>query len=366
MKPRHPADTPELNEPADANGSATIRRVAEMAGVSVGTVSRVLNGKNKENRPAIARRSSRIRRIAQDLGYKPNTAARSLSAGRLGSVALMTCGEPGVDWVPVPLLHGLHDALAARGQRLILADVPAARFAEPEFVPHLLRETTVDGLLVHPSPAVQVTAAPAFERQDVPWLWVNSGRGGRCVDPDEHHGGRGAVEFLARRDRRRIGYFKLSPRRPTGLHFSAARRREGVLAGLAARGMACHAENRAAAVAPKIAATSAEAHARWRGRGGRLPRRCRRFRRGRVLRDGRRLPAARRRRAAGRPRAARPGDRRLPRRHRSRARGRAGPHRHHPLPRRRHRGREPGARPRRRPPCQRRDGLRPARRRGAV
>ena len=36
----------------------TIEGVASRAGVSPGTVSRVLNGKNKENRPAIARREA--------------------------------------------------------------------------------------------------------------------------------------------------------------------------------------------------------------------------------------------------------------------------------------------------------------------
>ena len=54
----------------------TMKEVAEAAGVSIATVSRVLNGKDRGRiKPEIARE---IKRIAKDLGYRPNLVARNL------------------------------------------------------------------------------------------------------------------------------------------------------------------------------------------------------------------------------------------------------------------------------------------------
>ncbi|MEM8874854.1 MAG: LacI family DNA-binding transcriptional regulator [Planctomycetota bacterium] len=218
---RHPARTLPRATP-------TLDEIARLAGVSAGTVSRVLNGKNKENRSAIAKRSERIRRIAEEAGYRPNTAARTMASGKFKLIALMTCGEIDVDWVPVPLLHGIQEALHANKQRLILNDVPAKRFDEAGFIPRLLRENAVDGLLVHPNTNVTISAAPTFERQSLPWLWVNAGRETRSIDPDEDHGAGVLVNFLLERGRRHIGYFRLSRASGEGDHFSGPARLAGV------------------------------------------------------------------------------------------------------------------------------------------
>jgi DNA-binding LacI/PurR family transcriptional regulator len=64
---------------------ATIKQVAERAGVSVATVSYVLNDTHKV-RPATERR---VLLAAKELGYSPNSAARSLVMGRSSLVGLI-------------------------------------------------------------------------------------------------------------------------------------------------------------------------------------------------------------------------------------------------------------------------------------
>ncbi len=64
---------------------STIRDVAKRAGVSVGTVSRVL-AKNETVKPAL---SERVRAVMQELGYKPNLAARALRTKRIDVVGLV-------------------------------------------------------------------------------------------------------------------------------------------------------------------------------------------------------------------------------------------------------------------------------------
>ena len=51
---------------------ATIKQIAEMAGVSRGTVDRVLNNRGSVN----ANTAARVREIAEKLNYKPNKAEK--------------------------------------------------------------------------------------------------------------------------------------------------------------------------------------------------------------------------------------------------------------------------------------------------
>ncbi len=56
----------------------TIRQIAEAAGVSRGTVDRVLNNRGKV-RPEV---DKKVRKIAEDLGYRPNLLGRALGMSR--------------------------------------------------------------------------------------------------------------------------------------------------------------------------------------------------------------------------------------------------------------------------------------------
>src|ERR1041384_8628263 len=63
----------------------TIRQIADLAGVSIATVSRVLNGRDdvsNETREA-------VRRVIREQGYTANRSARGLSAGRTGLVGVL-------------------------------------------------------------------------------------------------------------------------------------------------------------------------------------------------------------------------------------------------------------------------------------
>jgi len=69
-----------------AHTRVTIREVADEAGVSIATVSRVLNGRDDvapETRELVSR-------IIQERGYIANRGARGLSNGRTGLVGLLT------------------------------------------------------------------------------------------------------------------------------------------------------------------------------------------------------------------------------------------------------------------------------------
>ena len=64
---------------------ATIYQVAERAGVSLSTVSRVLNGKSTVNQAL----KERVEQAVKDLNYRPNSVARSLANSRTDSIGVL-------------------------------------------------------------------------------------------------------------------------------------------------------------------------------------------------------------------------------------------------------------------------------------
>lgn len=184
----------------------TIAEVARRAGVSKGTVSRILNGKNKENRPTIAERAKRVRAVAAELGYRPNAAARSIGAGRFNAVAFVTCSDVGDNYFPRQLIHGLHAGLQELGSRLVFSEVPAEALRDPAYVPQMLQESAVDGLIVYPNPALSEHIIPYFTQQRQPVVFANLSHEANALYPDERGGGTLAIDYFLERGRRRIGY----------------------------------------------------------------------------------------------------------------------------------------------------------------
>ena len=101
---------------ARISGGPTITQVAEAAGVSRATVSRVLNGRTTVD-PGIG---ARVREAADRLQYRPNLTARYLSTGRTMTVSLVIpdLGNPMFQSV----LRGLTRAAEADGYGVLVAE----------------------------------------------------------------------------------------------------------------------------------------------------------------------------------------------------------------------------------------------------
>ncbi|WP_114560480.1 DUF6807 family protein [Desertihabitans aurantiacus] len=103
------------------SGGPTITQVAEAAGVSRATVSRVLNGRTTVD-PAIG---ARVRAAASMLDYHPNLTARSLSVGRTLTIAVMVpdLGNP----LFQSILRGVTAAAEEQGYGVLVAEAPDRR-----------------------------------------------------------------------------------------------------------------------------------------------------------------------------------------------------------------------------------------------
>lgn len=123
----------------------TIRDVAAAAGVSRGTVSRVINGGHWVSPDARAAVEEAIRRT----GYTANHHARSLATGRSGSLAFLLTEEHHLlfeDPTFGRLLRGAAEALSKRAMTLVL--LVAGTDAEKANVLEYVRAGHVDGVLL--------------------------------------------------------------------------------------------------------------------------------------------------------------------------------------------------------------------------
>lgn len=126
--------------------NATIREVAREAGVSIQTVSNVLN----RRRGVAADTRQRVLAVAERLGYRPNAAARSLRSGRSNAVGLLLADIANPYFAEVA--RGAEDAAHARGHSVLIGSTDGREGRGRELL-GLLRAQRVAGVLVSADPA---------------------------------------------------------------------------------------------------------------------------------------------------------------------------------------------------------------------
>lgn len=123
--------------------AVSLKEIARRAGVSVATVSNVVNG----YRPVGAATRDRVRQAIEELGYTPNLSARHLRTGRTGIIALA-----------IPELNNayfaeLADATiqeASRHGYTVLLDHTEGNREQELLVTQGFRDQVIDGLILSP------------------------------------------------------------------------------------------------------------------------------------------------------------------------------------------------------------------------
>jgi len=178
----------------------TISDVAALAGGSVGTASKALNGRGSLREETRAR----VRDAARQLNFEVNAGARSLHSGRTYTVGMITTDTIGR--FSIPVLMGAEDALGAGQMSVFLCDGRGDPIREQYHVKTLLSRR-VDGIIV----TGRRTEARAPIGRDLPvpvvYAFIGSTDPADCsVVPDEEGGARKAVEHLMAIGRTRIAH----------------------------------------------------------------------------------------------------------------------------------------------------------------
>lgn len=178
-----------------------VKDVAAAAGVSVGTVSNVLNQPERVS----ARTAERVQRVIQELGFVRNDAARQLRAGRSRSIGLVVpdIGNPFF----AEVVRGAEDRAADAGMTVLLGNSDE-QDARQEAHLELFQEQRVNGVLLTPA-SDDLTAVHRFASGGMPVILVDREVEQGVlpsVSVDDVEGGRLAVEHLLASGRRRIAY----------------------------------------------------------------------------------------------------------------------------------------------------------------
>lgn len=178
--------------------SVSIKDVAATAGVSVGTVSNVLNRRDKVA-PATV---ERVQAAIDELGFVRNDAARQLRAGRSRSIGLVVLDSANPFFAEVA--RGAEERAAAAGISVLLGNSDQDPAREGAYL-DLFREQRVNGVLLTP----HALDADALTGAGIPLVLVGGELPGGelpSVAVDDIEGGQLAVAHLLAQGRRRIAF----------------------------------------------------------------------------------------------------------------------------------------------------------------
>lgn len=192
---------------------ATIYDVAERAGVSPKTVSRVLN----QDAPVSAKTRAAVEAAMDELGYIPSSAARIMRSNRSGLVGVITGAisrhhdrHSGGGLPDMFLVQGIQHTMAEAGKTVMIADT-GNRFGQVETLMRTFLEHRAEGIL-YVAEFHQEVCLPEL-KPNCPLVLVNcfDRQGTPSVLPDDEQGQYGLVKRIIASGHRRIAYLSLQP-----------------------------------------------------------------------------------------------------------------------------------------------------------
>ena len=154
-----------MNERARIGTPPSLMHVADAAGVSPATVSRIVNG---DLGRASAKTVERVQRIVSELGYRPNHAGRSLRRRESQIVAMLApnLDNPAMAAIAASTENALRDA----GYVMILCDTHDRAELQDEYLEAMRAQLARGYILVSAVPSAGLQAA--MDRKD-PLVFVN-------------------------------------------------------------------------------------------------------------------------------------------------------------------------------------------------
>ena len=205
----------------------TIRDVARIAEVSIGTASKALNAGGRLRQET----RDKVLRIAGEIGYRPNDLAQSLHRNKSRTIGIISNDSFGR--FTLPIVEALEERLADEGIAVFMCNATDDPARERQHLDQLMGKR-VDGLVVSARRAdKRLPIGPFAHGLPVVYVFTQADDpDALCLLPDDEGGAVLAVVHLAGRGRKRIAHV-------TGPeHFEAVRlRRNGYHAALAAAGL---------------------------------------------------------------------------------------------------------------------------------
>ena len=181
----------------------TIRDVAELAGVSVATASRVLNDTDYPVRQHL---KQRVRDAAEKLNYSPNAVARSLRQDTCKDIGLIVPNISNPFYLQA--IHGIEDALRTSDYNIILCNTMHDPGREKAFLKQLY-ERQVKGVILSSVCEVNADIVQMHSKRGMKFVLLDQMLAGvetMCINFDSRAGSRMATEYLIQQGHQKIAF----------------------------------------------------------------------------------------------------------------------------------------------------------------
>ena len=181
----------------------TIRDVARLAGVSIKTVSRVIN----DQQYVSADKRERVRQVMAEIGFQPSQAARALAGHRSHQIALI-CDNPN-PWYVYEVQLGVRARCAADKVRMIAQPYDRASPTLLDDIVALVDQAHPDGLVLTPPACDDARVLAELARRGVPFVRLQPGTkvdGSPAVMIDNARAAFDMTTHLLALGHRRIGF----------------------------------------------------------------------------------------------------------------------------------------------------------------
>lgn len=208
---------------------ASLNKVAEKSGVSIATVSRVIN-----NNPNVNPETRlRVEQVIKELKYSPNRVAKRLrnrnASSNLLGVLIPDIQNP----FYVEVLRGIEDVASENKYALIMCNFSQDEKKQQMYL-DILQSESVDGLIAAPT-SEEDQKVTNLVKTGLPIVCVDRGLSNVDVDVvlvENRKGAYSAVDFLAKKGYKRIAYISGIPQIP-----SSRQREKGYVSALKDNGL---------------------------------------------------------------------------------------------------------------------------------
>ena len=200
----------------------TLQDVADLAGVSTATVSKVLS-----NTPYFSEATrQKVMDVVQKIGYRPNLAARALSSGKTNIIAVVF---PYIydaifkDPLVMHILEGVESVCTDAGYNLLLSTPRLKDNGIDEQYQALLQSGYTEGIIAIDNVPYHSFAADA-EALNIPTVTLGYHVANYSVRSDDRAGGKLALDYILNQGHKHIGIISV----PTRYNTAIAHRLEGM------------------------------------------------------------------------------------------------------------------------------------------
>jgi LacI family transcriptional regulator len=190
------------------NKKVTIKDIAKIVGVSVATVSRIINNKDQDGIKISPETRDKVLKVVDELHYRPNLLAKSLIMNRSFIIGVIVPDLIGTFFPEV--VQGIEEVIQSKGYTLILSNTLEDHKREKREI-EMMRDRMVDGLIVVPSSVTDIDYYRQLKKEGLKFIFLDRHINDSAFDyviSDDETGAHEIVTYLLDQNYKQIAFMK--------------------------------------------------------------------------------------------------------------------------------------------------------------